>query len=91
METILTAPGTLSVNDGISPELCSLEYTKISAMVTELNKMGPGTLLAKIDIKSAYCIIPVHPSGQTPPRNELERWHLCRYSSALRPPKFSMP
>ena len=23
--------------------------------------MGPGTLLGKIDIKSAYCITPVHP------------------------------
>ena len=61
METILTAPDTLSVNDGISQELCSLEYTKISAVVTELNKMGPGTLLTKIDIKSTYRIIPVHP------------------------------
>ena len=56
----LSAPDTLSVNDGISPELCSLEYTKISDVVTELNKMGAGTLLAKIDIKSTYRIIPVH-------------------------------
>ena len=60
----LSAPDTLSVNDGISPELCSLEYTKISDVVTELNKMGPGTLLAKIDIKSAYHIIPVHPADR---------------------------
>ena len=60
----LSAPDTLSVNDGISPELCSLEYTKISDVVTELNKMGPGTLLAKIDIKSAYRIIPVHPADR---------------------------
>ena len=56
----LSAPDTLSVNHGISPELCSLEYTKIGDVVTELNKMGAGTLLAKIDIKSAYRIIPVH-------------------------------
>ena len=41
-----------------------LEYTKISDVVTELNKMGPGTLLAKIDIKSAYRIIPVHPADR---------------------------
>ena len=33
-------------------------------MVTELNKMGPGTLLAEVDIKSAYCIIPVHPADR---------------------------
>ena len=26
--------------------------------------MGPGTLLAKIDIKSAYHIIPVHPADR---------------------------
>ena len=37
---------------------------KISDVVTELNKMGPGTLLAKIDIKSAYRIIPVHPADR---------------------------
>ena len=42
-------------------EQCSLEYTKISDVVAETNKMGPGTLLAKIDIKSPSCIIPVHP------------------------------
>ena len=56
----MLAPDNLSVNDGILPELCSLEYTKISDVVTELSKMGPGTLLAKIDIKSAYHIIPIH-------------------------------
>ena len=49
-------------------------------MVTELNKMGPGTLLAKIDMKSAHSGTP---SRQTPPRYELERWYLCRYSSVL--------
>ena len=47
-----SAPDTLNVKDGISPELCSLEYTKISDVIAEPNKMGPGTLLAKIDIKS---------------------------------------
>ena len=26
--------------------------------------MGPGTLLAEVDIKSAYCIIPVHPADR---------------------------
>ena len=60
----MLAPDNLSVNDGILPELCSLEYTKISDVVTELNKMWPGTLLAKIDIKSAYHIIPVHPADR---------------------------
>ena len=64
LKRICTLLDTLSVNDGISPALCSLEYTKISDVVTELNKMGPGTLLAKIDVKSAYRIIPVHPADR---------------------------
>ena len=44
--------------------MLQLEYAKISDVVTELNQMGPGTLLAKIDIKSAYCIILVHPADR---------------------------
>ena len=56
-----SAPDTLNVKDAISPEQCSLEYTKISDVVAEPNKMGPGTLLAKIDIKSSYCITLVYP------------------------------
>ena len=60
----LSAPDTQSVNDGIQPELCSLEYTKIGEAVKTINRMGPGTLIAKIDIKSAYRIVPVHPADR---------------------------
>ena len=60
----LSASDTQSVNDGIQPELCSLEYTKIGKAVKTINRMGPGTLIAKIDIKSAYRIVPVHPADR---------------------------
>ena len=60
----LSAPDAKSVNDGIKPESCSLEYTKIGDAVKTLNRMGSGTLIAKVDIKSAYRIIPVHPADR---------------------------
>ena len=49
--------------DGISPDDCSLEYTTVDKVATIALRLGKGTLLAKIDIKSAYCIIPVHPAA----------------------------
>ena len=50
-----------SVNDGISTELCSLQYAKMDQVVTIIIVLGTGALLAKLDIQSAYSIIPVHP------------------------------
>ena len=60
----LSAPETQSVNDGIQPELCSLEYTKIGEAAKTINRMGPGTLVAKINSKSVYRIVPVHPADR---------------------------
>ena len=60
----LSHPQGRSINDGISSELCSLSYTKLDEIVESIWKLGPGTQLAKIDIKNAYRIIPVHPSDR---------------------------
>ena len=60
----LSFPPDKSINDGISPNLCSLSYTKIDDVVREILALGPGTTLAKIDIKSAYRIVPVHPTDR---------------------------
>ena len=56
--TDLSYPPGLSVNDGIDPDLCSLVYTSVVA------RYPPGALLAKIDIESAYRLVPVHPSDR---------------------------
>lgn len=57
----LSYPDGKSVNDGISPELCSLHYVKMDDVARQVYHLGPGTLMAKIDIKSAYRVVPVHP------------------------------
>ena len=56
----LSFPAGRSVNDGIPKELCSLRYITIDDAIDHILSMGPGTHLAKIDIKSAFRLIPVH-------------------------------
>ena len=47
-------------NDGIPKELCSLKYITIDDAISYIVRLGPGTHLAKIDIKSAFRLLPVH-------------------------------
>ena len=60
----LSAPEGYSVNDGIDSELCSLKYVSVDDAVTAVQQKGPGAQLAKIDIRNAYRIIPVHPEDR---------------------------
>ena len=53
------------MNDGIELELCSLKYTSVSEAVRRVMAMDPGTHLTKIDIESAYRIMPVHPDDRS--------------------------
>ena len=62
--TDLSSPQGHSVNDGIDPALCSLSYTSVDDAAAEICAMGRGTLLAKLDIKNAYRIVPVHPEDR---------------------------
>ena len=57
----LSYPEGRSVNDGISPEICSLSYMTVDDAARAIVSMGQGAMLAKVDIKSAYRIVPVHP------------------------------
>ena len=57
----LSSPEGKSINDGIAIELCSLSYARVDDVVKGICQVGSGALMAKIDIKSAYCIVPVHP------------------------------
>ncbi len=59
--TDLSFPRGQSVNDGIPAERCSFEYTTVDRVAGAALALGRGALLAKIDIKSAYRLIPVHP------------------------------
>ena len=56
----LSHPEGRSVNDRIEPELCSLKYISVDDAVRVVLELGLDTLLAKLDIQSAYRILPVH-------------------------------
>ena len=62
--TDLSYPSGKSVNDSISPELCSLTYTSVDKVAEVASGYGRGALLAKFDVESAYRLIPVHPTDR---------------------------
>ena len=60
----LSSPHGESVNDGIEAELCTLEYLRLDEVTNRIAKSGRGTMLAKMDIASAYRMVPVHPEDR---------------------------
>ncbi len=62
--TDLSSPEGASINDGIDPGLCSLRYTSVQKVAQAALQLGPGTLLTKLDVKSAYRLLPVHPEDR---------------------------
>ena len=59
--TDLSFPEGASVNDAIDPRLCSLKYVTVDQVAKKAMQLGTGSLIAKIDIKSAYRLILVSP------------------------------
>lgn len=59
MITDLSHPRGRSVNDGVDPDLCSLSYSSIEDIIQK-----GCALLVKIDIESAYHLIPAHPPSR---------------------------
>ena len=57
----LSHPVGHSVSDEISKQLCSLKYITVDTAISHIITFGPGTLLAKINIKHAFRLLPVHP------------------------------
>ena len=64
MITDLSSPRGSSVNDSIDPSLCSLKYAAIDQAIRLIRLVGKGAVLAKMDLKSAYRMVPIHPSDQ---------------------------
>ena len=52
------------MNDGIPADLCSLQYATVEHAAGLVQACGRGALMAKLDLKSAYRKIPVHPNHQ---------------------------
>ena len=59
----LSAPVGHSVNDGISKSDSSVQYQNLSHAIQIVKKLGRGCLLAKVDIESAFRIIPLNKSN----------------------------
>jgi hypothetical protein len=55
----LSAPAGQSINDGISKDDFSLHYSSVDDATSILHKLGKGALLAKVDLKSAFRMVPV--------------------------------
>lgn len=51
-----------SINYFIDPEVCSVHYSSFDNVVDMISSLGKGALLGKVDVKSAFRLIPVHPS-----------------------------
>ena len=60
----LSSPVQFSVNDGIPRDLCSLEYASVDQAVSMVASLGVGAQMAKLDLRSAYRMVPVHPADQ---------------------------
>ena len=56
----LSAPEGSSVNNAISSDLASVQYTTVRKAALQVAAMGRGALLTKLDIHSAYRKVSVH-------------------------------
>ena len=62
----LSFPEGCSVNEGIDKSLTGMVYSSVVDAAHVLLRLGKGALLAKVDMASAYRIIPVHPEDRMP-------------------------
>ena len=60
-----SAPKLTSINNGINIEDFHTTYENVGHAAQWIRYFGEGCLLAKVDIKDAYRILPVHPLDQT--------------------------
>ena len=58
----LSYPPQNSINDGIPDNLATVKYASTDDAIRLIKKSGSGCVLSKVDIKSAFKIIPIHPS-----------------------------
>ena len=56
----LSSPHDGSVDDAISVDHCHMHYASVLHAAAMVRQLGPGTMLAKIDLHHAYRILPVH-------------------------------
>ncbi|XP_077111884.1 uncharacterized protein LOC143767433 [Ranitomeya variabilis] len=57
----LSYPKGMSVNDGIPRDETAVSYISFDKAIDLVRSAGPGALMAKSDIESAFRLLPVHP------------------------------
>lgn len=57
----LSHPSGQSINDYIDSKLCSVKYTEFDQAVKMIHDQGANCYLFKMDIKSAFRLLPIHP------------------------------
>ena len=60
----LSHPSSGSINSAIPKSLYSLKYITMDLAINHINQMDQGMLLAKININSAFRLLPVHPADR---------------------------
>ena len=60
----LSSPEGHSINDGIRKDLCSLSYISVTKAAEAVSRMSHDALLAKVDIRSTYRMLPIHPDDR---------------------------
>ena len=60
----LSHPAGRSVNDGIRSSLTSLSYVSVDNLAEVVLALGKGAQTAKLDIKSAFRVVPVFPEDR---------------------------
>lgn len=60
----MSSPEAASVNDGIDESQTSLSYIGVDDAAKGVMSFGRGALLTKVDVRSAYRNIPIHPDDR---------------------------
>ena len=60
----LSAPESASVNDNLHRSLTHVAYSSIEDAVLLMHHLGRSCLMAKVDIRNAYRLLPVHPNDR---------------------------
>ena len=58
----LSYPEGASINDSIPPQFATVKYASVGDAISLIQRQGKGCAMAKTDVRSAFRIVPVHPS-----------------------------
>ena len=56
----LSSPKVHRVNNAISPQVPHMHYASVLDAAELIRRLGPGTMMAKVDLQNAYRVLPVH-------------------------------